>query len=261
MGQPSLYSGQARAVLGMSGSDESERPAVPGSPDPSFFDESYYETNGQIGDRPALRFYVRLVQRYGTGGPYFDFGCGTGHLLRRLSALGPASGFEVSEFSAARARQTAPRCEVTTSMDQIPDDSVGMFTAIHVVEHVDDDTADAIIAVWKRALRPGGRLLIVTPDLGGRAHTMLGESWDGFSDPTHINLKSHDQWRRFFADRGLEVVVEGSDGMWNPPYADGARLWEAARYSVPAFVQFLAGRMLVPAGAGESSIFVLQARA
>lgn len=227
-------------------------------PDLGPYDQSYYEGNGQIGDRPALGFYVRLVRRYGAAGPYFDFGCGTGHLLRRLSAIGPASGFEISEYSAARARETAPGCTVVTSMAQIPDGSISTLTAIHVVEHVDDDAADEIISVWKRALRPGGRLLIVTPDLGGRAHDMLGESWDGFSDPTHINLKSHDQWRRFFADRGLGVVGEGSDGMWNPPYADGARIWEAARFSVPAFGQYLAGRLLVPPGAGESSIFVLK---
>ncbi len=243
----------------MGGTHDPKNPAEAGSPDPGHYDQSYYEANGQIGDRPALRFYVRLVQRYGAGGPYFDFGCGTGHLLRRLSALGPSSGFEISEFSAARARRVAPNCPVTTKIDDIPDDSIGTLTAIHVVEHVEDDVTDTIIAAWKRTLRPGGRILVVTPDLGGKAHKMLGESWDGFSDPTHINLKSHGQWRQFFADRGLGVVVEGSDGMWNPPYADGARLWEAARFSVPALGQFLAGRLMVPAGGGESSIFVLEA--
>ncbi len=261
MDQLSVHGRQAREVVfDVSGTSDTGGAAEPESQDPGHFDESYYETNGQLGDRPALRFYVRLVQRYGAAGPYFDFGCGTGHLLHRLSALGPASGFEISEFSAARARQAAPGCVVATSMDEIPANSVRTLTAVHVVEHVDDATADSIISVWKRALLPGGRLLIVTPDLGGRAHRMLGESWDGFSDPTHVNLKSHGEWRRFFADRGLEVVVEGSDGMWNPPYADGARLWEAARFSMPALVQFLAGRMLVPPGAGESSIFVLEAR-
>lgn len=240
-------------------------PTVPGglppvSSDPRHYDQAYYETNGQSDDRPALRFYVRLVRRYGAGGPYFDFGCGTGHLLARLSALGPAAGFEVSEFSAARAREVAPGCQVATALTDIPDRSISTLTAIHVVEHVDDRSADGIITVWKRSLRPGGRLLVVTPDLGGRAHRLLGESWDGFSDPTHINLKSHGQWRRFFAERGLEVVAEGSDGMWNPPYRDGARMWEAARYSIPALAQFLVGRVLVPAGAGESSIFILESR-
>ncbi len=94
--------------------------AEPNFTEPGPYDESYYQMNGQLGDRPALAFYVRLAKRYGAGGPFFDFGCGTGHLLRRLAEVGPASGFEISEFSATRARQTAPGCTVTTSMVEIP---------------------------------------------------------------------------------------------------------------------------------------------
>lgn len=70
------------------------------------YDEAYYQANGQYGDRPALRFYVRLVRRYLGAGPYLDFGCGTGHLLRRLSRIGSATGFEISPFSAARDRKS-----------------------------------------------------------------------------------------------------------------------------------------------------------
>jgi SAM-dependent methyltransferase len=84
--------------------------AVPGDPD--YYDAAYYATNGQAGDRPALRWYTRMVLRYVGAGPYLDFGCGTGHLLRRLSARGAASGFEISPWSAATARATAPGCPV-----------------------------------------------------------------------------------------------------------------------------------------------------
>ncbi|HEY2221099.1 MAG TPA: hypothetical protein VGI02_03520, partial [Actinomycetospora sp.] len=72
------------------------------------YDADYYAGNGQAGDRPALRLYTRLVARYTDGGPYLDFGCGTGHLVRRLSALGPAWGVELSEWSANAARGNAP---------------------------------------------------------------------------------------------------------------------------------------------------------
>ena len=80
-------------------------PAVPADGD--HYAADYYTANGQMGDRPALRWYVRLVRRYCGSGPSLDFGCGTGHLLRRLSALGPAAGFEISSWSAATARATA----------------------------------------------------------------------------------------------------------------------------------------------------------
>ncbi len=224
------------------------------------YDEEYYQGNGQLQDRPALGFYVRLVQRYLGEGMCLDFGCGTGHLLRRLRARGPASGFETSAFSAERARESAPGCTVTTSMDELQDRSFRALTAIHVVEHLDDTTAESVVHTWRRVLVPGGGALVVTPDLGGLAHRLRGAAWDGFRDPTHINLKSHQDWRAFFQSRGLTVVAEGTDGLWNPPYGRLPRLADAAVRSGPALAQFLAGRLLLQPGRGESSIFVLRTR-
>lgn len=118
------------------------------------YDEDYYRANGQLGDRPALAFYVRLVRRYVGAGPYLDFGCGTGHLLRRLSQLGEVAGFEVSEFSAERARQTAG-CPVFSSIEELPSSSYGGITAIHVLEHLDDELASSVLQTWRRVLGPG----------------------------------------------------------------------------------------------------------
>src|SRR5690606_12011906 len=99
---------------------------------PTHFDEAYYASNGQLGDRPALGFYTRLVRRHVSPGPYLDYGCGTGHLVRRLAELGPAEGFEVSAFSAATARRTAA-CRIHESTEMLPSGSFGGLTSIHVV--------------------------------------------------------------------------------------------------------------------------------
>jgi len=222
------------------------------------YDEDYYRCNGQLGDRPALAYYVRLVRRYVGAGPYLDFGCGTGHLLRRLSQIGDASGFEISEFSAERARQNATGCSVATSTGDLPSNTFGGITSIHVLEHLDDEVATAVLQTWRRVLGPGGRVLAVMPDPGGKARRMLGEQWGGFDDPTHINLKPHRVWREFLTARGFEVVRQGTDGLWNPPYRGLPRLMDAAVHSVPAFGQYLSGRLLLRPGHGESSIFVLE---
>ncbi|WP_018331736.1 class I SAM-dependent methyltransferase [Actinomycetospora chiangmaiensis] len=230
----------------------------PGTAD--HYDEAYYEANGQAGDRPALRWFTRLVARYTDGGPYLDFGCGTGHLVRRLSALGPASGFELSEWSAAAARATAPGCAITTTTDALPTDGFGALTAIHVLEHLDDDTAASVLATWRRVLRPGGQALVVMPDPAGRGRQLAGDAWMGFDDPTHVNLKPHAQWREFLVAHGFEVEREGTDGLWDVPYSRLPRLVDAARHAVPAFVQFLSGRLLLAPGRGESSVFLLRSR-
>lgn len=221
------------------------------------YDEQYYEGNGQSGDRPALRWFTRLVKRYLGDGPMLDFGCGTGHLLRRLSELGPAEGFEVSEYSARTARTTAPGCNVHTRVEDVPTGRFAGLTAIHVCEHLPDAVLSGLIDQWRRVLRPDGKVLCVMPDLGGRGHAIAGKEWLGFSDPTHINLKTHEAYRDFFLQHGLRVLNEGSDGLWNWPYSSLPLPLDAARHSLPMAAQFLSGRLVLPPGSGESSVFVL----
>lgn len=225
--------------------------------DHTHFDEDYYRNNGQLGDRPALRYYVRLVRQYVGPGPYLDFGCGTGHLLRRLSGAGEAAGFEISEYSAEQARRTAPGCSVYTALDDIPSGHFGGLTAIHVLEHLSDDIADAAVATFRRVLRPGGRALIVMPDPVGRGQRLKGDAWNGFTDETHINLKPHAEWREFLAERGLRVLREGSDGLWDVPYRKLPKLLDAALHAGPSLAQFVSGRLFLAPGSGESSIFVV----
>jgi SAM-dependent methyltransferase len=228
--------------------------------DGSHYDGDYYAGNGQDGDRPALRWYTRLVRRYCGSGPYLDFGCGTGHLLRRLSALGPAAGFEVSSWSATKARATAG-CQVYEHLDDIPTEGFSVVVAVHVLEHLDDVTAATALAGWRRVLRPGGHALVVMPDPAGRGRALSGPDWVGYDDPTHINLKPHAQWNEFLVAHGFDVLRQGSDGLWNVPYSRLPRLVDAARFAVPSLTQFLAGRLFLPPGSGESSVFVLRRRA
>jgi len=222
------------------------------------YDEDYYRANGQADDRPALRWYTRLVGRYCGPGPYLDFGCGTGHLVRRLSALGPSAGFEISEYSARTARANAPASTVTTTVDDLDDGAFGALTAIHVLEHLDDDTVATTLATWRRVLRPGGHALVVMPDPAGRGRRLAGEQWNGFADPTHINLKTHAEWRAVLADHGFVVEREGSDGLWDVPYSRLPKLLDAALHAVPSLAQFLSGRLVLRPGSGESSVFVLR---
>lgn len=205
-----------------------------------------------------MQYYTRLVRRYADSGPFLDFGCGTGHLVRRLSALGPAAGFEISEYSAERARRTAPGCEIHTEVAALPTSSFGALTAIHVLEHLTDEVAAETLGNWWRVLRPGGHALVVMPDPAGRGRRLAGANWMGFADPTHINLKSHAAWRDVLTGHGFVVEREGSDGLWNVPYSRLPKLLDAGVHAVPAFVQFLSGRMLLRPGSGESSLFVLR---
>lgn len=221
------------------------------------FDEDYYRNNGQLGDRPALSYYTRLVGRYIGQTPVLDFGCGTGHLVRHLCALGRADGFEVSDYSAATARATSPSSQIYDTVADIPDATYGALTAIHVIEHLSDDVVGESMAEWRRVLRPGGRALVVTPDLAGFGRALAQDAWNGFTDPTHVNLKSHAEWKRTLERGGFSVEREGSDGLWNVPYGRAPKLVDAVRYAVPSLSQYLSGRLFLRPGTGESSVFIV----
>ncbi len=222
------------------------------------YDQAYYEANGQLGDRPALWWYTQLATRYLGRGPVLDVGCGTGHFLRRLAQTGPADGLEVSDFSASTARQTSPSSDVFTDPAALPAGRYSRFTGIHVVEHLTDEVLTGLLAALRRAAAPGARYLFVTPDLSGAAQRLHGSGWNAYTDPTHINLKTHAQWRKVFRDSGFEILREGSDGLWNVPYSSWPKPLDAARYSLPMAAQFLSGRLWLKPGTGESSLFVLR---
>lgn len=229
-----------------------------GTDAPVPYDARYYAANRQAGDRPALRWYARLVRRYCGPGPYLDFGCGTGHLLRRLSAREPAAGFEVSAWSAARARAVAG-CTVYEQLDDLPTAGFTVVVAVHVVEHLDDAALGATLAAWHRTLRPGGSALVVTPDPTGRGAALSGTRWVGFADATHVNLQSPARWRALLAAHGFHVEHEGTDGLWNIPYGRCFTPRDAVR-AAPALAQYLAGRLVLAPGAGESAVFVARRR-
>lgn len=222
------------------------------------YDESYYRANGQSGDRPALRLYARLVRRYLQPTRVLDVGCGTGHLLARLSRRGPADGLELAEYPAREAGRRSPRSTVHRAGAELPTGAYDAFVSVHVFEHIPDDALAALLADLRRATRPGARGLVVVPDPAGRGRALHGDAWLGFTDPTHVNLKPHATWVSTLAEHGFPVVRGGADGLWNFPYSGLPVPLDALRHGLPMAAQFLSGRIWLPPGSGESSLLVVQ---
>lgn len=220
--------------------------------------EDYYRSNGQSGDRPALLFFERLAKRYFARGTVLDFGCGAGHLLRRLGRTFDATGVEASQWARAQAAANTGAA-VHESTDAIATESLAGVVSVHVVEHIPDPALREVLSEWRRILQPEGRALVVTPDAGGYAAGIKGERWIALTDPTHINLKTHRQWEEFFRSCGFEVLKAGSDGLWDFPYRF---LWlgraEVFFLGWSTLVQFLVGRLVLQPGKGESSIYLLK---
>ncbi|MBS1853818.1 MAG: methyltransferase domain-containing protein [Acidobacteria bacterium] len=95
-----------------------------------------------------------------------DLGCGAGWLTGILSALGPTVGVDLSPIAVERAAALYPRAQFVCADATRWQPDAGTFDIVvsqEVLEHVRNKTD--YLGVVYRALRPGGHLIMTTPNL------------------------------------------------------------------------------------------------
>ena len=138
--------------------------------------------------------------------PVLDLGCGRGELLEALRGAGvEARGVDSDPAMVARCRRLGLAVECVDALAALraaPAASLGAVTAIHVVEHMPAAGWMALVDAAAAALRPGGLLLLESPN-----PESLRVSADLFwLDPTH-RAPVHPEALGFIAGAlGLEVV-------------------------------------------------------
>lgn len=139
------------------------------------------------------------IRRQGLG-YVLDVGCGVGRNLLHLDGSGV--GVDTNPHSVAEARRRG--LEAYTS-DEFPDSDravLGGFDGLlfaHVLEHMRNDEAVALVGEYLPYLRDGGTLVIIVPQEAGYA-----------SDDTHIEFVSAEVLGRINDRYGLTPVSSGS---------------------------------------------------
>ena len=129
-----------------------------------------------------------------------DVGCGRGDFLARMKSLGwNVLGIEPDPVSSelARARGIAVfngRLEEAGLACGVAD----QVTLNHVLEHVDDPAC--LLKECRRVLRPGGRLVIYTPNAESLGHRWFGKDWRGLEPPRHLFVFSPQALRRMLEE-------------------------------------------------------------
>ena len=135
--------------------------------------------------RERVSVYVPELKSVVDLGPVLDIGCGNGELLEVLAENEiPAYGIDMAESAVAQcvARGLDARADdALHHLASVPAGSLGAVTALHVVEHLDTDTLIEMIDLSLRALRPGGLLVLETPNPG---NVLVGANFF-YLDPTH----------------------------------------------------------------------------
>jgi 2-polyprenyl-3-methyl-5-hydroxy-6-metoxy-1,4-benzoquinol methylase len=126
-----------------------------------------------------------FVEFFRNSAPVLDIGCGRGVFLQLLAeAHIEAIGIDHSQEALAVCREKGFQVcsEDARTYLRAKSESFGGIFCSHVIEHMGYDDALAFLQLCSRALRPGGHLLLITPnpeDLG-----VISNSF--WLDPTHV---------------------------------------------------------------------------
>jgi 2-polyprenyl-3-methyl-5-hydroxy-6-metoxy-1,4-benzoquinol methylase len=122
-------------------------------------------------------------------GKLLDVGCGNGSFLAFMKSLGwDVEGVEPDPKAAEIARSSLQVKVLASSLEsaQFPSEHFEAVTLAHVLEHVHDPIA--LLKECRRVLKPGGTIVVRTPNLSSLGYRFFRGSWVGLETPRHLFL-------------------------------------------------------------------------
>jgi SAM-dependent methyltransferase len=136
--------------------------------------------------------------------PYI--GCGDGFHLGLLRRFGSPSwrleGIDIDRRAIAMARQAGFAIhDGAAETAPLPESSYDLVLLIQTIEHLDNPLG--VLRAIRRALKPGGQLIVVTDNAASLdARIFSGRHWGGYHFPRHWNL---------FDARSLRLIAEKAE--------------------------------------------------
>ena len=152
--------------------------------------------------------YLKLLERYlGGKKSLLDVGAATGFFIKLAESFGwQAAGVEISAFAAAVAAKDGLKVIHGTIKDYSPASGpLDAVTYLDVFEHLPQPQAE--LDLVKKILKPGGLLLINTPDSSSLFAKILGKNWYSILPPEHIILYNPKNLAAFLEKNGFTVLL------------------------------------------------------
>lgn len=115
----------------------------------------------------------------------FDIGCGRGEWLQLLTEEGlDARGVDLDDSMLAACHERglqAQNQDALEALQALPDESLDLISAFHVVEHLTFDYLQAVLKEAQRTLSAQGLLILETPN----AENLIVGTNNFYLDPTH----------------------------------------------------------------------------
>lgn len=121
-------------------------------------------------------------------GRLLDVGCGSGSWLGHMRSLGwqvEGLDFDAQAVNAAIGRGLAVRLGGLEEQ-AFAANSFDVVTMSHVIEHVPNPVIT--LKECARILKPGGKLVLWTPNISSLGHRIFKQHWRGLEPPRHLHL-------------------------------------------------------------------------
>ena len=170
-----------------------------------------------------------------------DIGCGRGEWLAVLRETGIAAyGIDDDAGMIAEAKShhlDARKGDALAHVEMLAESSVDLVTAFHVIEHLDHDRLDALLRQLVRILKPGGQLMLETPN----PENLLVSSYTFYKDPTHIKPLPFELVEHLLKRHGaLQVYTERlhpfPQSMWITEQSETANRLNSLLYSAQDYL-------------------------
>lgn len=188
-------------------------------PDPSTIATFYaaYSTHGEPGGhsggllarwsrRKSLGEFQRASPESHEDDPVLDYGCGDGSFLAELREAGYSSLVGYDFDPSARQAARSMGVEVAETEEELA--AMGPFSTItlnHVIEHLSDPSRD--IERLATMLRPGGRIVMRTPNARSVLCRAFGDRWRGWETPRHFHIFTPQAFRHLVARSNAVSLV------------------------------------------------------
>lgn len=124
------------------------------------------------------------------GGKLLDVGCGNGEFINYMKRNGWQTvgiDFDKEAVNAAKSRNLDVKSG-NLNEQKFPANNFDAITIAHVIEHIYDPVE--LLKECFRILKPGGKLVIATPNNESLGHRYFKENWRGLEPPRHIHVFS-----------------------------------------------------------------------